>query len=46
MEANYNLVLSLSSAELGRKLHLAGITESGGRRDGGTEENSCQGGME
>lgn len=35
MEANYNSVLSLSSAELGRNLHLAGITSARERREGG-----------
>lgn len=38
VEANYNDVLSLSSAELGRNVHLVRITEQG---KGGTEEKSC-----
>lgn len=38
VKANYNYVLSLSSAELGRNLHLARITELG---KGLKEENSC-----
>lgn len=38
VKANYNLVLSLNSAELGRNLHLARITQRG---KGGTQENSC-----
>lgn len=38
VKANYNYVLSLSSAELGRNLHLARITERG---KGVMEENSC-----
>ena len=38
VKANYNYVLSLSSAELGRNLHLARITqEKGKRRDGGKQ---------
>lgn len=37
VKANYNCVLSRSSAELGRNLHLARITEQG---NGGLEENS------
>ena len=37
-KANYNDVLSLSSAELGRNLHLARITERG---KGVMEENGC-----
>lgn len=38
VKANYNYVLSLSSAELGRNLHLARITERG---NGVMEENGC-----
>lgn len=38
VKANYNYVLSLSSAELGRNLHLARITERG---KGVMEENGC-----
>lgn len=38
VKANYNYVLSLSSAELGRNLHLARITQQKGkRRDGGKQ---------